>query len=504
VRWRPLALSLLALLAVSDLAAAQAKIREYREPPFGACKFAVDQFHVELDTFQEETLKAWVDPAQQRIALQAAAGVGKSAVMSWSAWHFLAVECLDEYQHPKGLVTGVTDANLRDNFWAEMAKWQAVSPWLTHAFEWSDQRIAERGHPETWFLGRRNWPKSGNEDQQGATLSGLHSVSVAAFVDESGSIPPAVGRAAEQALADGPRFGKIMQSGNPISLAGMLYEAATKKRHLSTIIVVTNDPDDPKRAKRGNVAWAREQIALYGRENPWVKSYILGQFPPNSPNALLGLEDVTRAFDRVLKPDAYDHMQKRIGVDVARFGDDRTVLWPRQGLASFNPVVMRGADTNQIVGRVMLAVQRWGADLVLIDNSFQWGNGCFDNLVHAGQNPHPVDFAGKALDKRFANRRAEGWMLMAEAIKTHGAGLPRIDALVDELTTPTYHFQNGVFQLEPKEEIKKRLGRSPDLADALAITYMLPDMPRGLARFTGGATTSHAATDYDPYAEGGR
>ena len=133
--WRRVVLTLgLLLVLAADVAAARAKIASYREYPYGACRFVDEQFHVTPDHFQEQALIAWVDPSIQRISLQAAAGVGKSAVMAWCAWHFLGVQCLDPIRHPKGLVTGVTDANLRDNFWAEMATWQGASPWLSTAF----------------------------------------------------------------------------------------------------------------------------------------------------------------------------------------------------------------------------------------------------------------------------------------------------------------------------------------------------------------------------------
>jgi phage terminase large subunit len=516
---------LLALAVVADFpvdalgTAAADRMRAWREPPYGACRFVQDQFGATPDNFQEELLVAVMDPTKPRISLQACAGPGKTCGLGWVCGWFLGTQVywdVSGWEYPNGLATSVTRDNLTDNLWKECAKWIDRSPYLSASFRVAGTRIFHKDHPRTWFMGGRTWPKSGTADEQGRTFSGLHGKSILVLVDESGSIPPTILRAAEQALPN-TRFGKLIQAGNPISHEGCLYEAANIRRHLWYIIQVTGDPDvatawvhNPRVAnveegQQSPADWAREQIATYGRDNPWVQAYILGQFPPQSINSLLSLEDVLAAQKRDPQPSVYQHLQKRIGVDVARFGDDRTVLWPRQGAKSWLPVVMRGADTNEIVGRVLQGAERFGSELTLVDNSFAWGNGVVDNLRHVNHRVHPVNFAGKAIKPHlYENRRAEGWLEMAKAIKELGHSLPPgLNELHAELTTPTFLFANGVFKLEPKEIIKKRLGRSPDLADALALTYMLPEMPSRYEA-TGGlypdvpGTHGRARTDYDP------
>ena len=475
-------IGVLVALVSADATLAAARLARYRELPNGPLQFLDEQFSsatapLVLDRFQERTAVAFGDRAIQRISLQAAAGVGKTAIECMCAWYFLGTQCLLPGEHPKGFVTSVTHENLRDNFWAEMDKWRQRSAYLSHAFTWTAQRIFANDYPSTWFLAPRNWPKTGNADQQGATLSGLHGKSVLALVDESGAIPPTVLRAAEQALADRPLFGKIMQSGNPISLEGMLYAAANQLRAQWTIIIVTNDPDDPHCSSRGDKDWARLQIATYGRDNPWVMAYILGKFPPSSLNTLLGHEQVELAMQREPQPHEYDWAQKRLGIDVARFGDDRTVIFPRQGLACFKPVILRGARTTDIAARVYQAKQKWGSELELVDDTGHWGHGVIDNLIAAGTAPHAVVFHAPALNPRYKNRRAEMWIEMSKAV-VGGLALPRsAPDLIAELTHVKYTFLNGVFLLEDKAITKKLLGRSPDIADALALTYALPDMP---------------------------
>jgi hypothetical protein len=327
---------------------------------------------------------------------------------------------------------------------------------------------------------------------------------VLALVDESGAIPTTVLRAAEQALSE-CAFGKIAQAGNPISLEGMLHAAATKLRHQWHIIRVTRDPDDPNRSRRSpdGDEWARQQIATYGRDNPWVKSYILGEFPPQSINALLGIEDVEAAIARTLQPAAYEWSQKRLGIDVARYGDDRTVLFQRQGLSARQlPVVLRHERTSAVsvdIANVAMAhAAQFGIEQMFADATGGWAAGAVDVLRANGQSPIEVQFAAPAIDPRFKNRRAEIWWLMAEWVKRGGA-LPNVPDLVAELTTPTYTFVGGKLQLEDKAQVKQRLGRSPDLADALALTFGLPDMPRSMTRH-GHAQVGKALTDFDPYA----
>jgi len=129
---------------------------------------------------------------------------------------------------------------------------------------------------------------------------------------------------------------------------------------------------------------------------------------------------------------------------------------------------------------VMTAKVKWGTEVELLDATGGFAAGASDVLRANGHAPIDVQFAAPAFDPRFKNRRAEIWWAMAEWVKRGGA-LPDLPELVAELTQPTYMFLNGKLQLEEKDQNKKRLGRSPDRADALALTFGLPDMPKGLA-----------------------
>jgi hypothetical protein len=477
-----------------DVVAMGATLRRWRE---NILAWHAENFPgVTLDRWQEAALEAFAspDPAKRRISLQACVGPGKTAVLAWCGLHFLGTQG-ERGEHPKGAAVAITGDNLATNLFPEFAKWMAQSRYYSTAFTWTASRIFANDHPETWFLGARSYPKTANADEQGKTLSGLHSKYVLALIDESGAIPLTVLRAAEQALST-CAFGKIVQAGNPISQEGMLYAAASSLRHLWFIIRVTGDPDDPLRSSRVDLDWAKTQIATYGRDNPWVASYILGQFPTQAFNALLTVEEVEAAMHRRPPADAYQWAQKRLGVDVARFGDDRTVIFPRQGLMAFKPVVMRVARTTDIAARVAQAITSWNAELTLVDDTGHWGHGVIDNLLAAGYPVQPVVFSDPALDPRYKNRRAEMHISLAEWVKRGGA-LPQVPELVAELTTPTYTFINGRFALEEKDQLKKRLGRSPDLADAIALTLAMPDAPTQIAGLSGRGNIGRVRTMMD-------
>lgn len=472
---------------------AASKLREFRKDPVQMVR---EWFHVEPEEWQADGLRAFADPTKRRIAMKANKGPGKTAELAWMIWNFLA--CYGtKGSHPKGAATGITEKNLDDNLWPELSKWQQRSPFLMEAFTWTKSRIFAKDHPETWFFSKRTWAKSADPSQQADTLAGLHADALLFVLDESGGIPSAVAATAEAGLV--APWGKLVQAGNPTHLEGPLYDAVVTHREFWTVIEITGDPDDPRRSKRIPVEWAREQIKIYGRDNPWVLVNVFGQFPPASLNALLGPEEVKAAMERHLTEDQYVNSQKRLGVDVARFGDDRTVIFPRQGLWAANPVIMRGERTTAIAARIMLAKERWQSQMELIDDTGHWGHGVIDNLFAARHSPIAVQFHAPAIDSRYQNRRCEMWLKMADWIKRGGA-IPYIPEMIAEMTYPTYTFAKGVFMLEAKDLVKARLGRSPDLADALALTFALPEeanipeLPPGFQQ-----SNEQVKHDYNPF-----
>lgn len=438
-------------------------IKRWRDDPV---YFVRECFGVEPDEWQKDFLRAFA--TEQRIAAKACKGPGKTAVLAWCCWNFLATRV-----EPKIAATSITGDNLRDGLWTEMSKWQGKSEILQREFEWKAERITQRARSETWWMAARRWSQSANKEQQANALAGLHADSIMFVIDEAGGVPDAVMAAAEAALSTEGVDGRLLICGNPTHLSGPLYRACSSDRSAWHTIEITGDPDDPKRSPRISKEWARKQIKTYGAENPWVLVNVFGKFPPSSLNGLLGPDDMTRAILRVYKPDQYQHMPKVLGVDVARDGADKTVIAPRWGMAHFKCKEMRIPDTVQIAGVVAQAIQRFEPDAVNVDGTGGYGAGVVDTLRDWGYSVNEIHFSSKALDRQYFNKRAEMLFEFANAVRSN-ACLPNDPELIEEATAAEYFFKKDQIQIAEKDQIKEKIGRSPDKLDAYALCHALP------------------------------
>lgn len=226
------------------------------------------------------------------------------------------------------------------------------------------------------------------------------------------------------------------------------------------------------------------------------KQEMLCDFNAASDDVLIPLELVSEAMQRSYQPHVYEHAPLVMGVDVARFGDDASVIFFRRGLVAERPIVIRKLDNMALADRVVSEIAQRNPDAVFVDAG--QGAGVIDRVRQLGYFVTEVPFGSKALKQnRFFNRRMEMWHGVLEWLKTGGA-LPPDEALKAELSSPTYSFNNaGLMQLEKKEDIKERLGRSPDLADALCLTFAAP-VARAIDCNL--AERRQEATKYDPLA----
>jgi len=469
------------------------RIRAWREDPR---KFVRDVFGVTPDAWQDDVLEQF--PRQPRIAMKACAGPGKTALLAWLSWNFLLTR-----PHPEILATAISGENLRDNLWKEMEKWRMRSPLLTELFEWQAERIFSREHPVTWYMAARRWSKSATPEQQGNTLRGLHSEYVMVVVDESGGIPQSV-MATSENIGTSAKEWHILQAGNPTHLEGPLYAACTTGRDLWHVVEITGDPDDPKRSPRVSLQWARDQIKQYGADNPWVLVNVFGKFPPHSMNSLIGPDEVNAALGKHVSRDKYEFAARLLGVDVGRFGDDPSIIYPRQGIVAFTPVVLRNADSTHGAGVVMT---RWNdfygddrkiaADATFVDGTGGFGAGWIDAMTSLGRDPKDVQFAGKPNNPKYFNKRAEIWFEGTQWVKEGGA-LPNNPEIVAEMTVPTYTFKGDKLIVEDKDQIKLRLGRSPNYADALFTTFAQPVHVDRMASANWLQAVQNSTADYDP------
>lgn len=462
--------------------------------------FVREVFGIEPDAWQMDVLNLW-DAGDQRIAMKACKGPGKTAVLAWIIWHFLATR-----PHPKVAATSITGDNLADCLWAELAKWQQRSPFLLQAFEWNSGRIVARDHRETWWASARTWPRTAKIEQQAATLAGIHGDYVLFIIDEVGEIPDAVAVTAEAALAVGIEV-RMVIAGNPTVCEGPLWRACNRDKAYWSVVTITGDPDSPKRSPRISLDWARKQIATYGRDNPWVMANVFGEFPPAGSLNFIGRALVDAAIAREAQCHLLDPLI--MGVDVARYGDDKTVLRTRKGLdaRTFPPIKLRNLDTMQVAARISEMYQRMRYDAIFVDCGGV-GAGVFDRCRQLRLPVIGVDFGARA-DRSmpgeqitYYNKRAEIWGVMKEWLP-YGAIDDDAD-LSSDLTGPRYAYKlldgRDAILLESKDDMRARGLASPDDGDALALTF---SFPIEVSRVAGGPHRSGplVETEYDPFAD---
>ena len=466
---------------MSKLQEASATMREWRTNP---SSFVKSQFGVTPDVWQDKALRAFVDesPEMQRIALSACAGPGKSACIAWCALLFLS--CYVGEKKPVGIVVSASWDTLQDTIWKELIIWLNKSTFLKSQFSYTKSKIYHNDYPEDWCLVAKTYRKSADENEQGRTLQGFHSSHIAYFIDESGDMGVPVLQGAEQGLSNCV-FGKIITAGNPTSHQGLLHYAVVEDAENWHVITISGDPDDPDRSPRINIDQARKMIEKFGRDDAWVMAYILGKFPKSAINTLLSPEEVRDAIKRGQASDLtaclYEKSQKRLGIDIALYGDDKTVIFPRQGLRAFKPLELRntaseGEAPAQIAAAILSSKEQWKSEMEFVDCTGGYGDGVVNYLIDAGATPTRVVYSTKATkDEVYVNKRTEMYFRMRDWIRRGGI-LPNDNELVKELSSPTYTLKNGKLALEPKDRIKERIKRSPDKADALCQTFFIEDM----------------------------
>ena len=221
---------------------------------------------------------------------------------------------------------------------------------------------------------------------------------------------------------------------------------------------------------------AQDELARIQTETPenLFRQEYLCDFTASRTDVLIPIDLVLAAQKRFYNEYELRGAPKILGVDPARFGDDRSVIIRRQGLQAFAPRVLAKLDNVQLAGLVAQEIKDFRPDGVFVDAG--QGAGVIDVLRSLGYEVTEVPFGGAPLQAgRYRNKRAELWGEMAEWIR-HGGALPEQETtLANELASAVYDFDEaGKMRLEAKDKIKARLGKSPDLADALALTFAAP------------------------------
>ncbi len=223
-----------------------------------------------------------------------------------------------------------------------------------------------------------------------------------------------------------------------------------------------------------------------------IRQELLCDFTASASNIVIPIDLVTEAANRMIADEEVADSVSIMGVDVARFGDDDTIITHRKGLACYPQIKLHGLNTMEVASAVASHYWRIKPDAIIVDAGAM-GAGVIDRLRQMGMpNVMEVNFGGSAIDStRYANIRAEMYFKILAWLKSGGC-IPNDTDLKSELTVTEYKYtQAGKIILQPKEQIKELTGRSPDRADSLALTFAVP-----INKPTGHKQVLKANTDY--------
>jgi hypothetical protein len=302
----------------------------------------------------------------------------------------------------------------------------------------------------------------------------------------------------QPALSD--RLGWALFIGTPkgVNLFSQLFFSARDKADWHAALYTVHDTDS---LPPSEVVRLQAEMS----ELSWRREYLC-DFSAAGDEQLIGLADVEEATRRHLRKDQYDFAPVILGVDPARFGDDRSVIFPRQGLHALAPRVYTKIDNMALAGYVAQAIEDYSADAVFVDAGN--GAGVIDKLRQMGFEVTEVHFGGRPNRPRYVNKRTEMWCELRDWISAGGV-IPRHTALMQDLAAPTYKFDvQDRLVLESKDDLKARGLPSPDLGDGLALTFAFPvrkdrNMRREAARMAGYRPDAYqpvSITAYDPMA----
>lgn len=474
---------------------------EFRHNPLGFVLFAFEWGKGELakfdgpDVWQRETLTVIGDKLKAgeltvqeavQIAIASGHGIGKSAFVSW-----IILWAISTFEDTKGVVTANTENQLKTKTWAELAKWYRLCI-TRHWFEFTATALFAKhpDHEKTWRIDMVAWSERNTE-----AFAGLHNKGkrILLVFDEASAIHDLIWEVSEGALTDSDTEILWCCFGNPTKNVGRFRECFGKFRHRWHTKQI-----DSRTVKMTNKTQLQKWVDDYGEDSDFVRVRVRGVFPAASSNALVGPEEVEAAVAKEYKPGQFEYAAVIAGVDVARQGDDSSVIARRQGMAAFPLKTMRIPDTMLVAAQVGIYQDEHKVDAVFVDATGGYGVGVVDALRQTNRDPIEVYFSGKATDPRYFNKRSEMYFEMAKWIKS-GGSLPDDPELTEELCAHTYTFQGDKFRLCDKDDVKDLIGRSPDKSDALALTFAFPVAKRNLADQHRRGTHNSERREYDPF-----
>lgn len=232
----------------------------------------------------------------------------------------------------------------------------------------------------------------------------------------------------------------------------------------------------------GRIPWLSDEkldklaAGMGGRESiAWRQEMDLDWLASDG-NLLVDLKTVRSAMSRHLPADEYRRSSHVLGLDTSSHGSDKTAMIRRQGRAVLGIKSFGDVDSLYLANQIVLEHRNMRLDAVFVDCTGGYGLGVVDNLrrmIGDEITVYEVNFSSRANDnEHYINMRAEMWDKMAKWM--NDGALPNDENLCKDLTNVRFEIDRGRLKLEDKKLVKQRLGRSPDMADALALTFAYP------------------------------
>jgi len=424
-----------------------------------------------------------------RIAVASGHGIGKSAdismIIDWA---------MSTCEDCKIVVTATTENQLRTKTWPEVGKWRRLSI-TADWFNTTATAVASNDseHTRSWRADAIPWSEHNTE-----AFAGLHNKGkrILLIFDEASGIADKVWEVAEGALTDENTEIIWIAFGNPTLNTGRFAECFTRYRHRwicrqidSRTVEGTNKQEIAK--------WAED----FGEDSDFFRIRVRGEFPRASELQLIPQDWVAEARKRPVYSTMHDGLV--MSIDIARGGADNNVIRFRRGMdaRSIKKLKIPGSetrDTTKFAMKVCTLIDEHNPDAVFVDSTGV-GGPVADQIRKLRPNANVIDinFGSAAPDRKFKNMRTYMWWQMREALRA-GLAIEDDPELERELTAPNYNTDaQEVVALEKKVDIKKRIGVSPDDADALCLSFAMPIMRR---EYKVGTNSDGVQTEFDPYA----
>lgn len=458
----------------------QQEIASYTLDPKGFVRFAYPWGHDDLK--HETSPRAWQDdvltqltehlknPATRytpcRLAVASGHGIGKSTLIAWLiGWGMSTMEDC------RIIVTAGTGPQLATKTVPEVTKWfnRLINK---HWWDVKATSVTVRAprHERTWRTDFMTWNEHNPE-----AFAGLHNVEkrIILIYDEASGVADIIWETSEGALTDERTQIIWLVFGNPTRATGRFKQCfTTLSKFWKTWQIDARDVPGTNKALFAQ--WAES----YGEDSPFFKIRVKGEFCASGIDQLIPTEVVDAC--RKYKSRGHEGLPKIMSIDVARFGDDRSIIGDRQGRYHRILGKYQGIDTEQLADKAIELIQLHDPDAVVVDGD-GLGAGVVDKLKHRGYKDLVHEFHGMHTPWRpmmYFNARSEAWGLMAETLKA-GAELPQDPELVLDLTEPMYSYNSKQqLQLESKDDMRSRGVMSPDIGDMFAMTYRVKIAPK--------------------------